>query len=81
MLSFHIAAGDLNRIQLVAADDGPAAPLACSGIEGPRAAALHYGNRNGQSSFPTIRNARLRDFGSRDTLIFSRAFAAKSVAR
>ena len=39
------------------------------------------GMGNGQSSLPTIRNARLRDFGSMDTLIFSRAFAAKSAAR
>jgi hypothetical protein len=46
VLSLHIAACDLHRIQFVAADTtGPQLLLACSGIEGPRAAALHYGNR------------------------------------
>jgi hypothetical protein len=46
VLSFHIAAGDLNRIQLVAADStSPQLLLARGGIEGPRAPALHYGDR------------------------------------
>ena len=45
MLSLHVAAGDLHRIQLVAADTpGPQLLPAGGCIKGPRAATLHDGN-------------------------------------